>query len=63
MSEIDEVMESVPRDERVVISAYFNDHVGEGDRGDEDIMCRFDIKDRNAKGQRLVDFAKGWKWL
>ena len=29
-SEVDEVMHSIPRDERVVIGAYFNGHNGYG---------------------------------
>ncbi|KAK3510332.1 hypothetical protein QTP70_001369, partial [Hemibagrus guttatus] len=33
-SELDEVMESIPTGERVVIGADFNGHVGEGNRGD-----------------------------
>ncbi|KAK3570178.1 hypothetical protein QTP86_015745, partial [Hemibagrus guttatus] len=35
-SELDEVMESIPTGERVVIGADFNGHVGEGNRGDEE---------------------------
>ncbi|KAK3556263.1 hypothetical protein QTP70_007139 [Hemibagrus guttatus] len=34
-SELDEVMESIPTGERVVIGVDFNGHVGEGNRGDE----------------------------
>ncbi|KAF7664357.1 hypothetical protein LDENG_00180020, partial [Lucifuga dentata] len=50
-SELDEVMQSIPRGERVVIGADFNGHVGAGNRGDEEV-------DRNAEGQMVVDFAK-----
>ena len=32
-SELDEVVESIPREERVVIGADFNGHVCEGNRG------------------------------
>ncbi|KAK3517962.1 hypothetical protein QTP70_028493 [Hemibagrus guttatus] len=35
-SELDEVMESIPTGERVVIGADFNGHVGEGNTGDEE---------------------------
>ncbi|KAK3560550.1 hypothetical protein QTP86_010958 [Hemibagrus guttatus] len=40
-SELDEVMESIPTGERVVIGADFNGHVGEGNTGDEEVMGKF----------------------
>ncbi|KAK3557885.1 hypothetical protein QTP86_003278 [Hemibagrus guttatus] len=43
-SELDEVMESIPAGERVVIGADFNGHVGEGNRGDEEVMGKFGVK-------------------
>ncbi|KAK3544564.1 hypothetical protein QTP86_016980 [Hemibagrus guttatus] len=57
-SELDEVMESIPTGERVVIGADFNGHVGEGNTGDEEVMGKFGVKDRNLEGQMVVDFAK-----
>ncbi|KAK3569551.1 hypothetical protein QTP86_034820 [Hemibagrus guttatus] len=57
-SEFDEVMESIPTGERVVIRADFNGHVGEGNRGDEEVMGKFGVKERNLEVQMLVDFAK-----
>ncbi|KAK3510502.1 hypothetical protein QTP70_009139 [Hemibagrus guttatus] len=57
-SELDEVMESIPTGERVVIGANFNGHVGEGNRGDEDVMGKFGVKERDLEGQMVVDFAK-----
>ncbi|KAK3507717.1 hypothetical protein QTP70_034820 [Hemibagrus guttatus] len=57
-SELDEVMESIPTGERVVIGADFNGHFGEGDRGDEEVMGKFGVKERNLEGQTVVDFAK-----
>ncbi|XP_053346567.1 craniofacial development protein 2-like [Clarias gariepinus] len=51
-------MQSIPRGERVVIGADFNGHVGEGNRGDENVMGRFGLQDRNVEGQMVVDFAK-----
>ncbi|KAF3692496.1 hypothetical protein EXN66_Car008172 [Channa argus] len=57
--QLDEVMQSIPRGERVVIGADFNGHVGEGNRGDENVMGRFGLQDRNAEGQLVVDLADG----
>ncbi|KAI5099129.1 hypothetical protein C0J45_11268 [Silurus meridionalis] len=37
-SELDVVVEGVSRNERLVIGADFNGHVGEGNRGDEKVM-------------------------
>ncbi|KAK3535468.1 hypothetical protein QTP70_016891 [Hemibagrus guttatus] len=57
-SELDEVMESIPTGERVAIGADFNGHVGEGNTGDEEVMGKFGVKERNLEGQMVVDFAK-----
>ncbi|KAK3539601.1 hypothetical protein QTP70_010244 [Hemibagrus guttatus] len=57
-SELDEVMESIPTGERVVIGTDFNGHVDEGNRGDEEVMAKFGVKERNLEGQMVVDFAK-----
>ena len=56
-TDLDEVVESIPKEERLVIGADFNGHVGEGNRGDENVMGRYGDKARNAEGQMLVDFA------
>ncbi|KAK3547686.1 hypothetical protein QTP86_026932, partial [Hemibagrus guttatus] len=53
-SELDEVMESIPTGERVVIGADFNGHVGEGNTGDEEVMGKFGVKERNLEGQMVV---------
>ncbi|KAK3556344.1 hypothetical protein QTP70_007095 [Hemibagrus guttatus] len=57
-SELDEVMENIPTGERVVIGADFNGHVGEGNKGDEEEMGKFGVKERNLEGEMVVDFAK-----
>ena len=58
-TDLDEVVESIPKEERVVIGADFNGDVivGEGNRGDENVMGRYGDKARNAEGQMVVDFA------
>ena len=56
-TDLDEVVESIPKEERVVIGADFNGHVGEGNRDDENVMGRYGDKARNAEGQMVVDFA------
>ena len=57
-SELDEVVESVSKDERVVIGADFNGHVGEGNKEDEEVMGRYGVNKRNVEGQMVVDFSK-----
>lgn len=57
-SELDEVIVSIPRGEKVVIGADFNGHVGEGNKGDEEVLGRFGVRERNNEGQMVVDFAK-----
>ncbi|KAI5619044.1 hypothetical protein C0J50_21075 [Silurus asotus] len=56
-SELDKVEEGVPRNERLVIGADFSGHVGEGNRGDEEVMGRYGFKERNVERQMVVDFA------
>ncbi|KAK3570685.1 hypothetical protein QTP86_025027 [Hemibagrus guttatus] len=58
-SELNEVMESIPMGERVLIGADLNGHVCEGNTGDEEVMGKFGVKERNLEGQMVVDFAKG----
>ncbi|KAK3560797.1 hypothetical protein QTP86_019493 [Hemibagrus guttatus] len=57
-SELDEMIESIPMGERVVIGTDFNGHVGEGNRCDEELMGKFGVKERNLEGHMVVDFAK-----
>ncbi|KAL7837360.1 hypothetical protein SRHO_G00270710 [Serrasalmus rhombeus] len=57
-SKMDEVVDGVPREEKLMIGAGFNGHVGEGNRGDEEVLGMYGVKDRNVEGQMVVDFAK-----
>ncbi|KAI5095782.1 hypothetical protein C0J45_14212 [Silurus meridionalis] len=43
---------------KVVIGADFIGYVGEGNRGDEEVIGRYGFKQRNVEGQMVVDFAK-----
>ena len=36
----------------------YGNRATEGNRGDEEVMGRFGIKDRNMEGQAVVDVAK-----
>ncbi|KAI5625632.1 hypothetical protein C0J50_14846 [Silurus asotus] len=56
-SELDEVVDAVPRKERLVIGADFNGHVGEENRGAEEDMGRYCLKVRNVEEQMMVDFS------
>ncbi|XP_061692833.1 uncharacterized protein LOC133509626 [Syngnathoides biaculeatus] len=44
--------------ERVVIGADCNGHIGKGNKGDEEVMAKYAIQERNFEGQMVVDFAK-----
>ena len=57
-NELDEEVQKIPGAERVVIGADLNGHVGEGNTGDERVMGRYGVRERNEEGQRIVDFAK-----
>jgi exonuclease III len=56
--ELEETLEKTPREERVVLGADLNGHVGEGNNGDEEVMGRHGLGGRNEEGQTVVDFAK-----
>ena len=39
------------------VAKYFNGHLGEGNRGDENVIGRYGDKARNAEGHMVVDLA------
>ena len=54
----EETVEMISREERVIVGADLNGHVGVGNNGDEDVMGRHGMGERNDEGQTVVDFAK-----
>ena len=56
--DLNELIESISKEERIVLSADLNGHVGEGNIGDEEIMGRYSAGMRNKEGSTIVDFGK-----
>ena len=55
---LDGLIESISTEERIVLGADLNGHVGEGNIGDEEIMGRYGAGTRNKEGSMVVDFGK-----
>ncbi|KAF7706373.1 hypothetical protein C0J45_5915, partial [Silurus meridionalis] len=69
-SELDEVVDGVPRNERLVNGADFNGHVGEGNRGDEEVMVQESIRrkrlakqnwDRRSDEKSRQEYKETWQ--
>ena len=54
-------MEKLPEDERMVIGADLNGHVGKSNKVDEEARGKHGITERNLEGQKIIDFAKKMK--
>ena len=52
------MIESVLKQERIVLDADLNGHVGEGNREDEEVVGKYGADTRNKKGSMVVDFAR-----
>ena len=52
------MIESVSKQERIVLGAHLNEHVGEGNIRDEEVMWWYGAGTRNEEGRMVVDFAK-----
>ena len=52
------MIDSVSKEERIVLGAGLNGHMGEGNIGDEEIMGRYGAKTRNKEASIIVDFGK-----
>ena len=56
--DLDETVEKIPKNERIVVEADLNGHVGEGNNGNEECMGRHGLGKRNNERQAVVDFDK-----
>ena len=56
--DLDGLIESISKEERIVLGANLNGHVGKGNIGDEEIMGRYGAETRNKEGSMVVDFGK-----
>ena len=56
--DVDGLIESVTKEERIVLGADLNGHVGEGNIGDEKVMGRYGDETKNKEGSIVVDFRK-----
>ena len=56
--DLDGLIESISKEERIVLGAGLNGHVGEGNIGDKEIMGRHGAGTRNKEGSMVVDFGK-----
>ena len=56
--DLDELIESVSKKERIVLGADLNGHMGEGNIGEEEVMERYGAGTRNKEGSMVVNFGK-----
>ena len=56
--DLDGLIKSISTEERIVLGADLNGHVGKGNIGDEEIMGRYGAGTRNKEGSMVVDFGK-----
>ena len=56
--DLDELIESVSKQVRIVLGVDLNGHVSKGNIGDEEVMGRYSVGTRNKEGSMVVDFAK-----
>ena len=56
--DLDGLIESISKEEKIVLGADLNGHVGEGNIKEEEIMGRYGAGTRNKEGSMVVDFAK-----
>ena len=56
--DLDGLIESISKQEKIVLGANLSGHVGKGKIGAEEIMGRYGAGTRNKEGSMVVDFAK-----
>ena len=56
--DLDGLIESISKEESIVLGADLNGHVGKGNIGDEEIIGRHAAGTRNKEGSMVVDFTK-----
>ena len=56
--DLDETVEKIPKNERIVVGADLNGHVRKGNNGDDECMGRHGLGKRNIEGRAVVNFAK-----
>ena len=52
--DLDGLIESVSKQERIVLGADLNGHVGEGNIGDEKVLGRYDAGTKNKEESMIV---------
>ena len=56
--DLDELIKSVSKQQRIVVRMDLKGHVRKGNIRDKEIMRRYGAETRNKKGSMIVDFAK-----
>ena len=56
--DLDELIESISKEERIVLGTDFNGHVGKGNIEDKEMMGRYGAGTKNKEGSMVVDFGK-----
>ena len=58
--DLDETVEKTPKDERIVVGADLDGHVGEGNNGDENVMCRHGLGREMKKDRQWWILLREW---
>ena len=54
--DLNETVEKIPKNERIVVGADLNEHIGQGNNDDEECMGKYGLGNRNNEEQAVVDF-------